>query len=30
VMDALQRSHLLQDLSGQVFLSQHLAVQELI
>jgi len=30
VMDALQRSHFLQDLSGQVFLSQHLAVQELI
>ncbi|MEX0740207.1 MAG: sulfate permease [Pseudohongiella sp.] len=30
VMDALQRSRLLQDLSGQVYLSQHLAVQDLI
>ncbi len=30
VMDALQRSHLLRDLSGQVYLSQHLAVQDLV
>lgn len=30
VMDALQRSHLLQELSGQVYLSQHLAVQDLV
>lgn len=29
VMDALQRSHFLQQLSGQVFLSQHQAVQQL-
>lgn len=30
VMDALQRSSFLQELSGQVYLSQHLAVQDLI
>lgn len=30
VMDALQRSHFLRDLSGQVYLSQHLAVQDLV
>lgn len=30
VMDALQRSHFLHDLSGQVYLSQHLAVQDLV
>lgn len=30
VMDILQRSHFLQDLSGQVYLSQHQAVQDLV
>lgn len=30
VMDALQRSQFLHDLSGQVYLSQHLAVQDLV
>ncbi|MBC54902.1 MAG: sodium-independent anion transporter [Gammaproteobacteria bacterium] len=30
VMDALQKSHFLHDLSGQVYLSQHLAVQDLV
>ena len=30
VMDALQRSDLIRDLSGQVYLSQHLAVQDLL
>jgi SulP family sulfate permease len=30
VMDALQRSHFLHDLSGQVYLSQHLAVLDLV
>lgn len=30
VMDALKRSHFLHDLSGQVYLSQHLAVQDLV
>lgn len=30
VMDALQRSHFLQELTGNVYLSQHQAVQDLI